>query len=309
MNPVVSVNLCCYNSEEYLEETLQSVFVQTFKDWELVIVNDGSSDGTEAIVKRHIASGWPIVYHPQANAGLSRARNQAVRLSRGKYIAFIDHDDLFLPDTLETQVRNLEAEQAGLAYGGFVIMNLKGEEKRRVTPRYRSGFLFGKLLRRYEIALSGVLLVRSVLRDLNLEFDPKLPTAEDYCLFMLLAAEKRIAVSPSVLSKLRFHAGSLTNKHSDTWAWEHEYTLKLIQGRHPGIRARYAAEFRRAYAECNYLRARWLVEQGRRNEAIRELRRVALVGPRYSVFFLTLRASTALWHRLHARMSSNRSLD
>ncbi len=309
MDTIVSVNLCCYNSEKFLEETLQSIFGQTFKDWELVIVNDGSTDGTEAIIKQHIAEGWPIVYHSQPNAGLSRARNQALKLSRGRYIALIDHDDLFLPDTLERQVRCIEQEQAALSYGGFAIINEKGEEKRRMFPHHQSGFLFGALLRRYEIGLAGVLLDRSALRDLNLEFDPNLSYAEEYCLFLLMAAERRVAVSQSVMAKIRFHARSSTNNLMDRWAWERDYTLKLIRERHPGIEVKYAAGFRQAYAEGDYLRARWLVQQGRRKEALRELRRVALVQLKYLIFYLTLLAGTTPWNKLHSRMSSNRSLD
>lgn len=308
VNPTVSVNLCCYNSEKYLEETLQSVFAQTFQDWEFVIVNDGSTDGTEAIIQKHIAEGWPIVYHAQPNGGLARARNQALRLSRGKYIALIDHDDLFLPDTLENQVSNIESEQAAISYGGYIIINTKGEEKRRIIPRFQSGFLLGELLRRYEIGLSGVLLDRSALLEMNLEFDPNLSFAEDYCLFLLMAAQRRVAVSQSMMAKLRFHADSLTNNLMEKWAWEHEYTHKQIQERHPGVQVKYAAEFRHAHARTNYVHARSLVQQGRRNEAIRELRKVALVGPKYLVYFLTLLASTALWDRLHSRLSSNRSL-
>jgi glycosyltransferase involved in cell wall biosynthesis len=309
MNPTVSVNLCCYNSEKYLEETLQSVFAQTFKDWELVIVNDGSTDGTEAMIQKHIAEGWPIVYHAQENAGLSRARNQALRLSRGKYIAFIDHDDLFLPDTLEEQVRNIEAERAALAYGGYIVINTKGVEKKRLLPRHQSGFLLGKLLRRYEMfAPSGVLLDRRLLLDLNLEFDPNLTMTEDYCLFLLIAAEQRVAVSPRVISKVRVHVDSLTTRCMERFAWEYDYTHSLIQQRHPGIQAKYAADFRQAHARSHYARALWLARQGRRNDAIRELRKIIFVLPKYLFLFLVLLASPTLWHKLEARLSSNRNL-
>ncbi|MEO8035126.1 MAG: glycosyltransferase family A protein [Acidobacteriota bacterium] len=97
MPPLVSVNLCCYNSERFLEETLQSIFTQTFADWELVVINDGSEDSTDAIIRRHQESGRRIVYHPQANAGLGASRNKAIELSQGKYIALICGDDAWYP--------------------------------------------------------------------------------------------------------------------------------------------------------------------------------------------------------------------
>lgn len=81
--PRVSINLCCYNSERFLEETLQSVFAQTLEDWELVIVDDGSTDATGQIVTKHVGAGRRIRYHYQPNAGLGAARNARWDYPRG----------------------------------------------------------------------------------------------------------------------------------------------------------------------------------------------------------------------------------
>src|SRR5438874_5550918 len=104
MNPTVSITLCCFNSERFLAETLRSIIDQTYKDWELVIINDGSTDSTESIIQTFIDRKWPIVYHSQQNAGLGRSRNKAVELSRGEFIALIDHDDLWEPEKLARQI-------------------------------------------------------------------------------------------------------------------------------------------------------------------------------------------------------------
>ena len=120
MNPRVSINLCCYNSERYLRETLDSIVSQTYKDWELIIINDGSSDATESIVSEFIKRGHPIVYHYQANKGLALSRNEALKRSRGEYIAFIDHDDLWMPEKLEKQILALESNpEIDFFYGNF----------------------------------------------------------------------------------------------------------------------------------------------------------------------------------------------
>ena len=81
MSQKVSINLCCYNSEKYLKETLDSIVKQTYKDWELVIINDGSCDSTESIIDHYIEQGHPIVYKYQKNQGLSSSRNEAIKLS------------------------------------------------------------------------------------------------------------------------------------------------------------------------------------------------------------------------------------
>ena len=102
--PTVSINLCCYNGEKYLREALDSIINQTYKDWELVIINDGSKDSTESIIYEYIKQGYPIVYHYQENHGLGYSRNEALKRSHGEYVAFIDHDDVWMPEKLEKQI-------------------------------------------------------------------------------------------------------------------------------------------------------------------------------------------------------------
>jgi glycosyltransferase involved in cell wall biosynthesis len=104
--PLVSVAICCYNSERYLDQTIQSVIKQTIKDWELIIVNDGSRDSTEDIIKYYINNGYNIIYHSQENKGFGAARNKCVELANSDYIAIIDHDDICLPNRLEVQINS-----------------------------------------------------------------------------------------------------------------------------------------------------------------------------------------------------------
>jgi glycosyltransferase involved in cell wall biosynthesis len=115
--PFVSVAICCYNSERYLEQTIKSVINQSYKDWELIIVNDGSSDGTEDIVKSFIKNGHRIIYHRQENKGFGAARNKCMELSKSDYIAIIDHDDICLPERLDVQVKSAKRHpQAALLF-------------------------------------------------------------------------------------------------------------------------------------------------------------------------------------------------
>tara|TARA_Y100000590_G_scaffold423943_1_gene530311 strand:- start:4120 stop:4971 length:852 start_codon:yes stop_codon:yes gene_type:complete len=89
-----SINICCYNSSKFLKETIDSVINQSFKEWELVIINDGSVDNTEKIILEYKTKGYPITYFYQKNKGYAFARNKAIELSKAEWIVILDHDDI-----------------------------------------------------------------------------------------------------------------------------------------------------------------------------------------------------------------------
>lgn len=210
MTPLVSVNLCCYNSERFLEATLRSIYAQTFTDWELVIINDGSTDATDAIIRRHVAEGHRIVYHPQANAGLGASRNKAIELSTGKYIALIDHDDLWLPEKLARQVPQLESDsRVGLSYTDADVIDSDGRVLRRYVEadQMYEGNVLQQLFLSDFIACSSVVIRREAL-DCAGTFRPELKITEEYELFLRLATDWMFAVVREPLLQLRVHGGN-----------------------------------------------------------------------------------------------------
>ena len=104
--PTVSVVIPVYNGDRYLAEAITSVLDQTYKNFELIVVDDGSTDGSAEIAKSYKQA---VLYTFQPNGGLSKARNTGLALARGKYIAFLDHDDLWLPHKLARQVTYLDS--------------------------------------------------------------------------------------------------------------------------------------------------------------------------------------------------------
>jgi glycosyltransferase involved in cell wall biosynthesis len=115
-SPPASVIIPCYNCERYLEETIQSVKEQTYPEVELVLVDDGSTDGTRAIIERHADEA---VCHFGPNRGASAARTTGTELASGAYIQYLDADDRLRPDALEQRVAALEAESADVAYSQY----------------------------------------------------------------------------------------------------------------------------------------------------------------------------------------------
>jgi glycosyltransferase involved in cell wall biosynthesis len=237
MPPLVSINLCCYNSEKFLEQTLQSIFGQTFTDWELVVINDGSKDSTDAIIRRHLTGGRNIVYHPQANAGLGASRNQAIELSRGKYIALIDHDDVWEPEKLAAQVAQMEgSDRIGLSYTDADVVDAAGRTLRRYLPHelLAEGRVLPQLVLGDFIACSTVMIRRDAIERVG-AFDPALKIAEEYDLFLRIAEKYDFALVDAPLLKLRQHGGNASWDYVRTRT-EVEPLLRRTLDAHPDVR-------------------------------------------------------------------------
>ena len=116
-----SVMICCYNSEKYLRETIDSVVKQSYTNWEIIAVNDGSTDDTEEIILDYIHQGFRITYHNQENKGFAAARNKAIELAKGEWVAIIDHDDICLLDRLEVQFTHIQENPTAKLFFGDAI--------------------------------------------------------------------------------------------------------------------------------------------------------------------------------------------
>ncbi len=219
MAPKVSINLCCYNSEKYLRRTLASITEQTYGDWELVVINDGSTDSTGTIVREYVRKGYPIVSHYQENRGLAYSRNKALALSGGEYIAFIDDDDVWDGTKLDKQVRALASNRDSALVFTYCDALLPGGAQRplnrsRITDLPLSSFSKAhnrRLLLRCGcfIALSSV-MARSEPVRLAGGFNPRFSYVEDYDMWLRLAGTYDFSLVPEVLCLWRRHDGQST---------------------------------------------------------------------------------------------------
>jgi len=128
MSHLASIVMPMYNSKNYVLEAIQSVLNQTYRNWELIIVDDGSTDNSVALVKEFINKDNRIkLIVNQENLGAAISRNKAIKASRGHYIAFLDADDLWLPTKLEKQVKVLEAGKADVCFSSYEQINESGQ--------------------------------------------------------------------------------------------------------------------------------------------------------------------------------------
>ena len=286
----------CYNSERFLEDAIQSIYAQRYQSWEIIFWDNRSTDRSADIARGFDSRLRYFLAEEQTPLGA--ARQLAVQQARGDFIAFLDTDDLYLPEALATLVDAIGDEYA-LCYAGIVQIDEEGRETGRRVPPGRAGDLLDPLLRQFDIYLQATLLRRSALERTGLSFDPRITASEEYCLFMQIAAQCPFRSLSQALAKYRVHDDALTNKAIDKWADEREYTLDRIVGAHPGIARRYPGGFKEAYARARYYRARWHLQQGRKLEAVRELAKTVFVSLRYAGLFVLSLLPTKVWNEVH----------
>ena len=135
MNPEISIIIPIYNVAPYLRECLDSVIAQTFEDWEAICVDDGSTDGSGAILDEYAAKDRRFKAVHQKNAGVSVARNKALDLARGKWLSFLDADDFLMPEALEKLLISAQERGANVSIGNVMRFNSRGDEIESIGPR------------------------------------------------------------------------------------------------------------------------------------------------------------------------------
>jgi glycosyltransferase involved in cell wall biosynthesis len=296
--PLVSVIINCYNGQEYLREAIDSVFKQTYNNWEIIFWDNNSTDGSAEIAKSY---GEKLIYFKsEINTTLGEARNEAIKRVNGEYIAFIDCDDIWLDNKLELQVRFMvQNSNYILCYGSIEEITLEGNYFRDVLTIHNSGFLLKELLIQYDVNILTSMINRSLLQESKLSFDSNISASEEYCLFMQLACIYNIGVLKEKLALYRVYGNSLTSKSLNKLGFERRYTLNKISLNHPSLCKDYKREFKEAYARSIYYDARWEISINNKFEGIRLMYSISLVNYRYFILFIILIFPIYFWNRVH----------
>lgn len=287
MPPRVSINLCCYNSEKYLRETLDSIINQTYKDWELVIINDGSSDSTESIINEYVKQGYPIIYHYQDNKGLGYSRNEALKRSSGKYIAFIDHDDIWMPEKLKKQIPLFSINpKTAIVVSNAIQFNEKGDNALYCKKKPQTGYIFKELLVNNFICLSTAVLRKRVLNDLDEWFDSRFRHIEEAELFTRIAFAWYLDYLDEPLVKNRIHKESSSYLSPDRSPKETEMMISKFMSLYPDFEKLYNRELQklRYYTQYYFALTDW--RQGKNYLVRQRLRPFLLKKFRATIPFL-----------------------
>lgn len=204
MTPTVSIIMPCHNAEAFLPQSVGSAFAQTFHDFELIAVDDGSQDGTMAWLDKQTDTRLKVLSQP--NAGASVARNNGLKAAQGRYVAFLDADDTWEPDFLEKMVSALDTHpDAVLAYCGWQNLGLPGGPGKPYIPlEYRPEDRLPALFANCLWPIHAALTRRTTIEAVG-GFDLTQRNAEDYLLWLNIAAFAPIVRVPAVLAYYHFH--------------------------------------------------------------------------------------------------------
>lgn len=206
---LVSAIMPIYNAEKYLADALDSIFSQDYGNIEIVLVDDCSKDNSAKIISDYQKTHPEIIYHLQEkNMGAGAARNMALELASGQYAAFLDSDDIWMPDKISRQVEIMKKTQSPFSYTAIEMMNengeiIKGKRNIKETCNYKY------LLHNTIIATSSVLIDRNVLGDFRMSLRRG---GQDYATWLMLLRSGTVARGINeALVKYRVASGSLSS--------------------------------------------------------------------------------------------------
>jgi glycosyltransferase involved in cell wall biosynthesis len=212
--PVASVILTTFNGGAYLRETLEAILKQTFTDFELIVIDDGSIDDSVAIVKSY--SDRRIRHFQNAqNLGISHTRNRGLELSRGEFIFAIDQDDICLPTRLERQIAFMRANPGMVMVASSAKEWRNGKLRSFYKAEVRPHILHWRLFSRCGIVHSSVCMRASIIKDYKLSYEQIYHYAEDFVLFHKLAEHGQITILADELVIYREHDNNASARHNE----------------------------------------------------------------------------------------------
>jgi glycosyltransferase involved in cell wall biosynthesis len=213
MTPKVSVLISSYNFGRYIGTALESVRLQTHQDFEAVVVDDGSTDDSLAVIGRYLDDDRFRLVR-QRHVGQARAKNRGIEESRGEFIAFLDADDYWLPHKLERQLRQLRDPGVGVVFSRRTLIDEEGQPFARPSDPMPSGFVLNEMFRQNFVCFSTAMIRRQVVEHVGW-FDERLDLAIDYDFWLRAATHYDFAFVDEPLAAYRIGHANLSRRQLD----------------------------------------------------------------------------------------------
>jgi len=285
--PVVSIIINCFNGQQYLRQAIDSVLSQTYKNWEIIFWDNASTDKSPDIVKEY-GNKKIHYFKSEKTCSLGEARNLALKNADGKYIAFLDCDDIWLPEKLEKQISIFSKDpDIGLVFSDALYFNDKGKSFRLYGKKKPpEGYVFRQLLTKNFLCLSSVMMKKEALLNLAGWFDARFSCIEDMDLFLRIAHDWKLSCADGVLIKYRMHQKSWTYTHQSSFPEEQELLIEKLSSLYSNLSQEYRDELRAIQMRIGYEKFALFWKAHDEKRARRELRPFLLADKRLFLPYL-----------------------
>jgi len=225
-NPLISIIINCHNGEKYLHEALKSILKQTYKKWEVIFWDNKSKDKSKEIFKLYKDKRFKYFYSKKFTS-LYKARNLAIKKSKGELISFLDVDDTWLPKKLSQQVSLFKDDKIGVVYSNLYILDQKNNRKKIFSNKLLpSGKITSEIIRNYKVSILTVLIKKKILNTYNLKFNNLYNIIGDFDLMFKLSQKTSFKYLNKPTGTYRVHDNNLTLKKYNLGIEEQERWVK-----------------------------------------------------------------------------------
>lgn len=297
---LVTIIMNCFNAEKYIKLSIDSVLKQTYPNWELIIWDNCSSDKTENVVSQ-FKDKRILYFSSKEHTSLGAARNEALKKSNGKYISFLDSDDIWLSNKLEIQVKFIEQNpKVNFVYSDYYVIDKNGKRGLRLKLRKNpSGKIFHHILRKNVIALVTVFFESSFIKLENNIFDPNLELVEEFEFYTRLLRKYEAGYISIPLAEYRVHSNMTSKLIYSKYPQEINYVIEKLRRTCTSYDYKSISAIR--YLECKniYYKANLLMINKRGLEASNLLYKIKFNSIIFFFLYLLSLLNYKIWNNLH----------
>ncbi|MGY5352985.1 glycosyltransferase family 2 protein [Wenyingzhuangia sp. IMCC45533] len=214
--PLVSIITPCYNSEDFISETIKSVIYQSYNNWEMLITDDGSNDSSKSIIRKYIEKDSRIRLFEISNSGAAVARNHSIKNAKGRFLAFLDSDDVWMPHKLEKQINFMLVNNYPFVYSSYIQINELGQTGKIINIK-KEKIDYKDMLSSNKI---GCLTAIYDTKEIGKVYMPLIRKRQDYALWLKILKLTDYAYGfDEVLAKYRIRESSISSKKTEMLKW------------------------------------------------------------------------------------------
>lgn len=304
--PLVSVIINCHNSAQFLHEALNSVYAQTFTDWEIILWDNASTDDTSKIASSYDQK--LRYFKSEEFSSLGKARNLALKKTRSKYISFLDSDDIWLPDKLEKQVSILNKNaDIAFVYSNYFRYFSNKTKKLAFRKRQPEGYVFDRFLYDYPVGILTAIVRKQSLMQLEEVFDENLSCSEEFDVFMRVLFRSKAAYINEPLALYRIHSQMHSCKLIDKYQAEIDYTVNKFKNLDPLFERKYDLAIKFLKSKMSYIHARTKFSEGKFNETRQILSSCVWKNIKYPLLYICAFLCGTLYRRGYNCRNSRKS--